>query len=351
MTRTELVRSHFPDGVDALITTNEKTCLYLSKFLFSDGMIFVTKKAAYLFTDFRYTEAAEKEAQGCVISVGNRYESIRKIIDEEGIKTIGFEDDLLSVAELERFKKEFPSCGFAPMGGVVRALAEYKDENEMALVREAQAITDAAFAAVLPLLRHDMTETDVAAELEYQMKKRGASGTSFDTIAVSGTNSARPHGVPRPVTLEKGFLTMDFGCIYGGYCSDMTRTVVIGKADEEMKKVYSTVLTAQKAALAAVRDGMTGAELDKIARDVINGAGYEGCFGHGLGHGVGIYIHENPRISSAGKTKLTTGHIFTVEPGIYLKGKYGVRIEDMVQMTANGPLDITKSPKELIEIG
>ena len=350
MTRTELIRARFPEGVDALITTNEKTCLYLSKFLFSDGMIFVTKKDAYLFTDFRYIEAAEKEVVGCTVSVGNRYEEIRKIIAEEGVKTIGFEDDLLSVAELERFKKEFSSCTFAPMGGVVRAAAEYKDAEEMALVRDAQAITDAAFAAVLPLLRPDMTETDVAAEIEYQMKKRGASGTSFDTIAVSGTNSARPHGVPRPVTLEKGFLTMDFGCIYRGYCSDMTRTVVIGKADDEMKKVYNTVLAAQRAALSAVHAGMTGAELDKIARDVIYEAGYEGCFGHGLGHGVGIYIHENPRVSPNGKTVLTTGHIFTVEPGIYLKGKYGVRIEDMVQMTEEGPLDITKSPKELIEI-
>jgi Xaa-Pro aminopeptidase len=182
------------------------------------------------------------------------------------------------------------------------------------------------------------------------MKKRGASGTSFDTIAVSGTNSARPHGVPRPVTLEKGFLTMDFGCYFKGYASDMTRTVVIGKADEEMKKVYNTVLEAQLAAINAVREGMTGAELDKVARDIIYGAGYEGCFGHGLGHGVGIYIHENPRVSAVGKKPLTKGHIFTIEPGIYLKGRYGVRIEDMIQMTENGPIDITKSPKELIEI-
>ena len=338
MTKIETLGAHFPDGVDAFITSDEKTCFYLSEFLFSDGLVFVTKKNAYLFTDFRYIEAAEAETVGCHISVGSRYEEIRGIIAEEGIKTIGFEDDLLSVAGLERFKKEFPSCGFVPMGGTVRTLAEYKTEREMELVRGAQAITDEAFSAVLSLLRPDMTETDVAAEIEYQMKKRGASGTSFDTIAVSGTNSARPHGVPRPVTLEKGFLTMDFGCIWRGYCSDMTRTVVIGRADDEMKKVYDTVLAAQRAALDAVRD-------------LINAAGYEGCFGHGLGHGVGIYIHENPRVSPAGKTKLAKGHIFTVEPGIYLKGKYGVRIEDMVQMTENGPVDITKSPKELIEIG
>lgn len=351
MTRIEKLQAHFPENVDAFITSDEKTCFYLSEFLFSDGMLFITKNNAYLFTDFRYIEAAESEARGCKLSVANRYEEIRKIIGEEDIKTIGFEDDLLSVMMLDRYKKEFSSCTFSPMGGVVRTLAEYKDTHEMELVRGAQAITDEAFASVLTLLRPDMTETDVAAELEYQMKKRGASGTSFDTIAVSGTNSARPHGVPRPVILEAGFLTMDFGCIWHGYCSDMTRTVVIGRADNEMKNVYNTVLAAQKAALEAVREGMTGAELDKVARDIINAAGFDGCFGHGLGHGVGIYIHENPRVSPAGKTVLKTGHIFTVEPGIYLKGKYGVRIEDMVQMTEKGPVDITKSPKELIEIG
>ena len=349
MTRVEKIQKHFPAGVDAFITSNEKTCLYISEFLFHDGMLFVTKDDATIFTDFRYLEAAEQEAVGCKVTVAPRFDEIRKIIAEKDIKTIGYEDDLLVVAELEKLKKEFP-CEFVPMGGIVREIAEYKDENEMALVRAAQQITDDAFAALLPLLRPDMKETDVAAEIEYQMKKRGASGTSFDTIAVSGTNSARPHGVPRPVTLEKGFLTMDFGCYFKGYASDMTRTVVIGKADAEMKKVYNTVLEAQLAAIGAVREGMTGAELDKVARDIIYGAGYEGCFGHGLGHGVGIYIHEIPRVSAAGMKPLTKGHIFSIEPGIYLKGKYGVRIEDMIQMTENGPLDITKSPKDLIEI-
>ncbi|MBQ9748220.1 MAG: aminopeptidase P family protein [Clostridia bacterium] len=350
MNRIEKIQKHFPSGVDAFITSNEKTCLYLSEFLFSDGMIFVTKDDATIYTDFRYLEAAEQEAVGCKISVSPRFEAIRKTVEEKGIRVIGYEDDLLFVSELATFKQQIPGCEFVPMGGVIRELAEYKDEREMALVREAQKITDEAFAAVLPLLRPDMKETDVAAELEYQMKKRGASGTSFETIAVSGTNSARPHGVPRPVTLERGFLTMDFGCYRKGYASDMTRTVVIGRADNDMKKVYDTVLRAQLAAIDAVREGMTGAELDRVARDIIHGAGYEGCFGHGLGHGVGIYIHENPRVSAVGRKPLTRGHIFTVEPGIYLKGKYGVRIEDMIQMTENDPVDITASPKDLIEI-
>ena len=350
MNKIEILQKRLPEGVDAFLTTDSVTRFYLTGFKSSNGFLFVTKKGAHFFTDFRYIEAAEKECIGCTVSAGSRKEALPKIIAEENIKTIAFEDDLVTVAGLEALKKEFENCAFVSIGKVIKGMMELKTPEEMEKVRTAQEITDKAFAAVLPLLRPDMKETDVAAEIEYQMKKFGASDKSFDTIAVSGTNSARPHGVPRPVQLEKGFLTMDFGCIYGGYCSDMTRTVVIGKADADMKKVYHTVLDAQLAAIAAVKEGMTGEALDKIARDIIYGAGYEGCFGHGLGHGVGVLIHEQPGISASGKTPLEKGHIFTVEPGIYIKGKYGVRIEDMIQMTENGPLDITKSPKDLIEI-
>ena len=169
MTRVEKIQKHFPAGVDAFITSNEKTCLYISEFLFHDGMLFVTKDDATIFTDFRYLEAAEQEAVGCKVTVAPRFDEIRKIIAEKDIKTIGYEDDLLVVAELEKLKKEFP-CEFVPMGGIVREIAEYKDENEMALVRAAQQITDDAFAALLPLLRPYMKEPDVAAEIEYQMK-------------------------------------------------------------------------------------------------------------------------------------------------------------------------------------
>lgn len=350
MTKIEILQQRLPVGVDAFLTTDSVTRFYLTGFKSSNGFLFVTKKAAYFFTDFRYIEAAEKECIGCAVSVGSYKEEVLKIIEEEAIRTVAFEDDLVTVAALEGLKNSFPSCKFVSIGTVISDMMSLKTPEEMAKVCKAQEITDKAFAALLPLLRPDMLETDVAAELEYQMKKLGASDKSFDTIAVSGTNSARPHGVPRPVRLEKGFLTMDFGCIYEGYCSDMTRTVVIGKADADMKKVYQTVLDAQLAAIAAVREGMTGEELDRVARDLIYGAGYEGCFGHGLGHGVGLLIHEPLRISAFGQIPLAKGHVFTIEPGIYLRGKYGVRIEDMIQMTANGPVDITKSPKNLIEI-
>ena len=350
MNKIEILQQRLPDGVDAFLTTDSVTRFYLTNFKSSNGFLFVTRKNAYFFTDFRYIEAAEKECVGCEVSVESYKGAVSEIIERDRIATVAFEDELVTVSALEGLKKSFPACTFVSVGALISDMMSIKTPEEMGKIRKAQEITDKAFAAVLPLLRPDMKETDVAAELEYQMKKFGASDKSFDTIAVSGANSARPHGVPRPIQLEKGFLTMDFGCIYEGYCSDMTRTVVIGKADADMKKVYDTVLQAQLAAIEAVREGMTGEELDRIARDIIYGAGYEGCFGHGLGHGVGLLIHEPLRISAFGKKPLEKGHVFTVEPGVYLKGKYGVRIEDMIQMTENGPLDITKSPKNLIEI-
>lgn len=350
MNRIEILQKRLPDGVDAFLTTDGVTRFYLTDFKSSNGFLFITRNSAHFYTDFRYIEAAEKECVGCEVSVDSYKEAVWKIIENENIGTIAFEDELVTVAALDGLKESFPTCTFVSIGTLISDMMSLKAPEEMEKIRKAQEITDKAFTALLPLLRPDMKETDVAAELEYQMKKFGASDKSFDTIAVSGTNSARPHGVPRPVQLEKGFLTMDFGCMYGGYCSDMTRTVVIGKADADMKKVYDTVLQAQLAAIAAVREGMTGEELDRVARDIIYGAGYEGCFGHGLGHGVGLLIHEPLRISAFGKKPLEKGHVFTIEPGIYLKGKYGVRIEDMIQMTENGPLNITKSPKDLIEI-
>jgi Xaa-Pro aminopeptidase len=198
-----------------------------------------------------------------------------------------------------------------------------------------------------------MTEIEVALELEFFMRKMGSEGIAFDTIAVSGTMSARPHGEPRPVKLEKGFLTMDYGARVDGYCSDMTRTVVLGKADAEIKKVYYTFLEAQTTAIDPLQAGLSCRQADKIVRDIINAAGYEGCFGHSLGHGVGLYIHENPRLSfGAGENDvLCPGHVVTAEPGIYIEGKYGCRIEDMIGIKADGTAhDFTKSRKDLIEL-
>ena len=354
MTRIEKLRLSMPEGVDAFITTDERTRLYLTKFHSTDGTVFVTRQSAVLYADFRYIEAAEKQAVGVkvVMPSGRVSDEIKKIIADEGIKNVGFEENSVTVAELKRLESTYEGVTFVPMASVISALCICKDEEEMETIRRAQDITDRALADFMKIIDPEhMTEIDVAAELEYRMKKYGATCPSFDTIAVSGTNSSRPHGVPGPEKLQKGFLTMDFGCLYNGYCSDMTRTICIGKADDEMKKVYGTVLKAQLAAEEYAVAGVRCVDVDRVARDIIDEAGYKGCFGHGLGHGVGLHIHEEPRFSpGAGDVILSVGHVVTVEPGIYIKGKYGVRIEDMIFVTEKGTTVITKSPKNLIEI-
>ena len=347
------LQKKLPEGVDSFISLDEKTVLYLTGFTMNDGALFVTRDDAVLFVDFRYIEAANEEAKNCrvVMPEKNFYESIREIMAERGAKTIGFEENKTTVALLERQQKLLPDAEFVKCGGVITKMAEIKSEYELELIATAESIGDAALADVLPRITHGMTEIEVALELEFAMRKRGAQGLSFPTICVSGTASSRPHGEPRNVKLERGFLTMDFGAKYQGYCSDMTRTIVIGKADEDIKKLYNTVLTAQKAALDFLREGVTGRDADKVARDIIDAVPeYKNCFGHSLGHGVGRFIHESPRLARIGEKELVRGNVVTVEPGIYLAGKYGCRIEDMVAITENGIRNFTKSNKELIEI-
>lgn len=354
MSRYTTLMSRIPADIDALLITSEKNQHYLSGFPFSDGYLLLTRKAAVLLTDSRYIESAKKEAnpEFTVITMkGGLAASCMPYLEDVHAKVIGYEDYFLSCRDLSRLREIFPDAEFAPIGTVIEDLRVYKDEDEMKKIIAAQRIAEGALAHLLTVLTPDMTEIEVAAELEYEMRKRGAQGTSFDTIAVSGSMSAVPHGVPQNRKLEKGFLTMDFGALYDGYCSDMTRTIVIGKADAEMKKVYQTVLSAQQAAIEAAHLGMNCAELDKVARDLIDATEYAGKFGHGLGHGVGMFIHERPAVSRGGKdTVLQPGHVVTVEPGIYLEGKYGVRIEDMLICHADCVEDITLAPKELIEI-
>ncbi|MBQ8862119.1 MAG: aminopeptidase P family protein [Clostridia bacterium] len=348
------LQKKLPCGTESFISLDEKTVLYLTGFTMNDGALFVTRDDAVLFVDFRYIEAANEEAKNCrvVMPEKNFYEEIRGIMAERGIKTLGFEENKTTVALLERQKKLLPDAEFVKCGEIITKMAEIKSEYELDLIAAAESIGDAAFADVLPRITPDMTEIDVALELEFAMRKRGAQGLSFPTISVSGTASSRPHGEPRNVKLERGFLTMDFGCVYKGYCSDMTRTVCLGAPDAEMKNVYDTVLRAQLAAIDYLTAGGRDAgEADAAARDLINEAGYAGKFGHSLGHSLGIYIHESPRLSSRSfGQKLTTGHVFSVEPGIYLEGRYGVRIEDVLAIRESGVVNFTKSPKELIVI-
>ena len=346
-------------GFDAAVFSDPINERYLSGFHFDDGLVLVTQKKAYLITDFRYAEAA---VQTCsdrmeIVTPGQigMLNFVRTALEEEGCETLLIEEEKLSVAAYERYAERLP--GIKLCSGASAILTEMrmvKTEEELAAIARAQSITDAAFSHILNFIQPDrMTEIEVALELEFFMRQNGSEGVAFDTIAVSGTNSSRPHGVPRNVRLERGFLTMDFGARADGYCSDMTRTVVIGKADAELKKVYHTVLAAQTAALDAAREGIPCRELDRIARDLIDNAGYAGTFGHSLGHGVGLFIHEKPNLSSAAPVDslLRRGNVVTFEPGIYLEGKYGCRIEDMACVKPDGTFyNFTKSPKELIEL-
>ena len=344
------------EGILLSSTLNQR---YASCFNYDDGYILILQNKAFLLTDFRYVEAANAQVNHDDFEVitpkVSHLKFVASLAKENDINTILVEESALSLEDLTRFENAAEgSVNY--VGGASAILTEMrmvKTEDELANMAEAQRITDAAFSHIISVLNPDMTEIDVALEIEFFMRKNGAERTSFDTIAVSGTASSMPHGVPRNVKLERGFLTMDFGCVFGGYCSDMTRTVVLGKADEEIKKVYYTVLEAQTKALEAASNGERGCyRLDEIARDIINGAGYEGRFGHSLGHGVGMFIHESPRLSFGAKpeAKLLTGNVVTFEPGIYIPEKYGCRIEDMAAITDDGIRNFTKSTKELIEL-
>lgn len=340
--------------LDGVIIFDELNQRYLSDFHFSDGLLLITAAHAELITDFRYIEAAEKGAdrEFRVSAPKDKSEFIKKLLSDEGVKRLGFEGGTLPYASLVELRKKHPDIEFVDIGDVIEKLRMIKTEAELHLIAEAQKITDAAFFHVVKHMTPSMTEIEVAAELEYFMRKSGAEGFSFDTIAVSGDASAIPHGTPRPIKLKRGFLTMDFGAKLNGYCSDMTRTVVIGTADGDMKKLYNTVLSAQKAALDYLFVGADCGEADKRARDIINSVSeYNGAFGHSLGHSLGLLVHEAPNLSpKAFGRKMRAGEVFTVEPGIYLKGKYGCRIEDMVAITDDKVVNFTASTKELIEI-
>ncbi len=351
MTAISRLRNEIPEGADCVLVTSELNQRYLTG-IRTEGYVVVSREHAWLFTDFRYIEIAEKRASDelTVKLLERRKDALSSVFSENGFENVGFEDDTVTCAELDRFRAMLPEINFVKAGGIVEKIRRYKTPEEVANIVGAQRIAEKALDRLFSLMTPDMTEREVALELDFGMRRLGAEGSAFETIAVSGSASSMPHGVPRDVKLEKGFLTMDFGALYNGYCSDMTRTVVLGKADEEMKKVYNTVLSAQLEAEKHIREGVTGAECDKTARDIIDGAGYAGCFGHSLGHGVGMFIHELPSLSSNWDKPLEQGNVVTNEPGIYIPGKYGVRIEDMIYISESGPVNLTLAKKELTEL-
>ncbi len=355
MTRLEKLRAAMSEkDLDAVLVLDPLNQHYISEFDFSDGFLLITKAAAYLITDFRYYEMATKAVSSDfeILTPKARDEFLAGVFSDAGIKTVGFEGGFLSYNSYKHYTETHKNQEFVNIGNMIEVIRQIKSDDEIALMQKAQDIADRAFSHIVDILNPDMTELDVAVELEYAMRKAGAEDFSFSTIAVSGDASSLPHGTPRNVKLKKGFLTMDFGAKYKGYCSDMTRTVVIGHADADMKKLYNTVLSAQTSALEFLRAGVDAGEADKVARDIIDShPEFKGAFGHSLGHSVGLFVHETPNLSprSFGRA-LRVGEILTVEPGIYLFGKYGCRIEDMVKIEENGVYNFTHSTKELIEI-
>lgn len=341
-------------GLDALLITGEKNQRYALGFPFTDGAVIVSQNGAWLITDSRYIEAAQRAAGAfaqIVLFDGKMglTAHLKDIIAREHIKTLAVEEATLSHAEYVRLENNL-GCVLENGQIILKTLRSAKNEDELAAMRQAQGIAEKALAETLPLIRVGVSEREIAAELVYRMLRHGAEGNSFDPIVITGKKTSMPHGVPGDELIADGdFVTMDFGCIKHGYCSDMTRTVAVGHATDEMKSIYSTVLRAQEAGIKTARAGITGAEIDNAAREVIRQAGYGEYFGHGFGHSLGLDIHEWPNANPSGRDIMPVGAVVSAEPGIYIPERFGVRIEDVLILRENGTENITKAPKnELI---
>ena len=342
------------NGLDAMLLTCEANRFYASGFHSSgtDGVAIVTRNHNYYFTDSRYTEAAARHVRDAEIRETDRehpYSAlINEVIEKEHITRMGYEDEYMTAADFRRFSEKL-HCELAPATELLWTLRAVKDQAELECMIQAQRIAEKALTDILGEIRPGVTEKEIAALLLYKMLHYGAEDKSFDPIVVSGANGSLPHGVPSEKPIQAGeFVTMDFGCKFGGYCSDMTRTVAVGRVTEEMENVYNTVLKAQLAGIAAAKAGATGAVVDGAARQVIVDAGYGPYFGHSFGHSVGVEIHENPNATPSNSKPLPAGVVISAEPGIYLPGKLGVRIEDVIVITEQGCQDITLAPKELL---
>lgn len=340
--------------VDGLLLTSRYSRHYGAEFDIAEGVAIVTRKGCRYFTDSRYIESAGNGIRGFeVLEVDRENPYIARLnqaIADFGVTTLGYEESYLTAGELQSYEKNL-NAKLIPFNKEIYGFRGVKEDWELARMRRAQEITDKAFTEVLTRLKTGMTELELQAELIYCLYKNGAQGLSFDPIVVSGPNSSMPHGVAGDRVIRAGdFVTMDFGVLYQGYCSDMTRTVAVGFATEEMKRVYDTVLKAQLAGIAATRAGVPGRDIDGAARKVITDAGYAKYFGHGYGHSLGLEIHESPNCNMANEKPMEAGNVCSAEPGIYLPGKFGVRIEDVVVIREDGCEILTKSPKELIVV-
>lgn len=346
-------------GISGLHVTHLPDIRYLSGFTGSSAALAVTRRAIRLFTDGRYKTQAAEEVQSAkveIVSTSPAVAAVQWLSAQPAMENAGFDPAWTTVADLTRWKSAIPTglrrSFLVPLESpMVETLRLVKDEDELAIMREAALLGCKLFDHILEFIKPGLREVDVAAELEHQARLLGAEGMSFDTIVASGPRSALPHGRATTARLpRRGFMTMDFGVILNGYCSDMTRTVYLGAPKSNERNAYQTVLEAQEAGVAAVGSGVSCGDVDEAARSVLRNAGLGEAFSHSTGHGVGLEIHESPRVGAGQTTRLLPGMVVTIEPGIYLAGEFGIRIEDMVAVTRTGGQVLTPAPKALIEL-
>lgn len=339
--------------LDALCITSQPG-EYYAVGLKGEGVVLVTRQGCHYFTDSRYIELAQNTVTNADVTMVTPHQDhlalASLVLEHYGLKRVGIEEAYLTVERWQKMKIAFPAdTELVPAGKLLTELRSAKTEEELAIMQKAQDITDQVFAEICDFLHAGVTESEVAAQLTYLQMKHGAEGNSFPPIVASGANGSMPHAIPTAKPIQKGeFVTMDFGCIYQGYCSDMTRTVAIGQPSDEMRRVYDAVLEAQLAGIAAAKAGVPGCDVHNAAWDVLKKYGYGDYFGHGFGHSLGIEIHESPNANRANTKLLPAGAVLSAEPGVYLPGKFGVRTEDVIFLTETGNRILTHAPKHLI---
>lgn len=342
-----------PDEADAALITSDINRRYFTGMKSSAGMVLLFKECAYLIIDFRYIEKARKTVANCIVlEQENLTEQINGLMKKHNAKSLAVESMDMTLSKMSFFEKKFPYIKFIKsdeLSNNIYDMRTVKSAEEIEKIQIAQQIAEKAFDEILGFISPGVTEREISLKLDSCMLENGAEGLSFETIALAGANTSMPHGVPGNYKVKNGdFVLMDFGAVYDGYHSDMTRTVCVGQPTEKMERIYNIVLNAQLKALEKIKSGITGSTLDGYARDIIECEGYGDFFGHSLGHGVGMEIHEFPTASPKSETILKENMIVTIEPGIYLPGEFGVRIEDFVVVTENSHQNLTKCPKKLI---
>ena len=339
--------------MEAAMITNPISRRYFSGIKSSDGTLVVTGKKSVLIIDSRYYEMAQRNALvDEVILQDKLYRQIAEVLNKNGVSSVAVEADFVTLSQMGMFCEKLPGieiCGGKELSAAIAEMRETKSPDEIEKIKAAQKLTDETFAYILEYIEAGMTEREIALEMEFYGRKEGADDKAFDFIVAAGPNGSMPHAVPSEYKVKPGdFITMDFGFQIDGYHSDMTRTIALGNPGTKQREVYDLVLKAQLKAMEVAKSGVKCSDVDKAARDLIDNSVYKGCFGHGLGHAIGLEVHENPRFSPKSDAIWKTGSVMSDEPGIYIPGEFGVRIEDLIVATEDGYENLTHSPKELI---